>query len=168
MSWLLLTEQPRRAEGLSPVEQRTERGFDYHAPIVKQLWQPADSSEGWNGRKAMQRWCRSKGSTQGQWQPPQCVLQGPFHLRHWSSGELLGLTSEHTGLIGQKCTAGGRAAAGTGTRQIWVKTVYWTPVHSLSGDTWRNSHYTYGPEYKLRNPRWSKSLKINGTESTWL
>lgn len=43
---------------------------------------------------------------------------------------------------GQKDKAGGREAAVIRTRQVWVKPVNWTPVHSRSRDTRRNSHYT--------------------------
>lgn len=50
-----LTEQPRRAQGLSPVERRTQHGFDRRDSVMKQLWQQADSPKRAKGRpEAMQ------------------------------------------------------------------------------------------------------------------
>ena len=80
--------------------------------------------------------------------------------------DLLMSTSE---LRGRRKPQEGRAAAVTRTRQRWVKTVGGTLKDSLSdntGNTQRNSHYTWGSEYKMRNQCLPKSLKINGTEST--
>ena len=45
----------------SPVEHRTQHGFDYHASIGKQLWQHADSLEGQKGRKSGRMWNLAKG-----------------------------------------------------------------------------------------------------------